>query len=53
MDTYYQYIDGKKWGFWNKLDGTIRKVVGQLTETDKSRVVAICHPDQAKYFNLI
>lgn len=53
MDTYYHYIDGRKWEFWSRLDSTIRKVVGQLTESDKSRVVSLCEPNQAKFFGLV
>lgn len=55
MDTYYHYISGdlKKWEFWYKLDNTIRKVLKQLSELDKTAVKALCNKTEAEYFGLI
>lgn len=53
MDTYYQYIDGRKWEYWNRLNGTIHKVLGQLTDADKAALIPLCEENKAKFFNLV
>lgn len=53
MDTHFHYIDdSRKYGFWERTYSTIQKVLRQLSELDKTRVVSLCEPNKAKFFGL-
>lgn len=58
FNTCYQYIDGGNtagytWGFWNDLDKKLHTILGNLHKRSLNKVIALCTPAQAQYFNLV
>ena len=58
FNTCYQYIDGGNtagytWGFWNDLDNKLHTILSSLHKRSLNKVIALCSPAQAQYFNLV
>ncbi|MBI1667762.1 hypothetical protein I7X29_04005 [Capnocytophaga sp. p1a2] len=58
FNTCYQYIDGGNtagytWGFWNDLDNKLHTILSSLHKRSLNKVIALCTPAQAQYFNLV
>ena len=54
MDIYYKRSDDRKdYSRWENIESRISKVVNQLNEKDKQRVLKLSNPEQSKYFGLV
>ena len=58
FNTCYDYIDGGNtagytWGFWNDLDNKLHTILSSLHKRSLNKVIALCTPAQAQYFNLV
>ena len=58
FNTCYNYIDGGNtagytWGFWNDLDNKLHAILSSLHKRSLNKVIALCTPAQAQYFNLV
>ena len=54
MDIYYKRSDDRKdYSRWENIESRISKVVSQLNEKDKQRVLKLSNPEQSKYFGLV
>lgn len=58
FNTCYNYIDGGNtagytWGFWNDLDNKLHTILSSLHKRSLNKVIALCTPAQAQYFNLV
>ena len=58
FNTCYDYIDGGNtggytWAFWNDLDKKLHTILSSLHKRSLNKVIALCTPAQAQYFNLV
>ncbi|MDP2452652.1 MULTISPECIES: hypothetical protein [unclassified Kaistella] len=54
MDTNYQYCDNSRaYRFWSNLEDKLNKILASLSTDEKVIIKALCHEEEAKYFNLV